>query len=266
MTSNSKPNHAYKTFEQYSLDTPEPQLKGKFNYQAIDVTDKDPYDCTEASNNYDQFIDALKKLEDEYTAAHPDSAQPKNNERIQACKTNTRLPYTTAPEGRKIRAEIIFKLLAQEDYGFILSIDELLAWLEKLLGKGHYKLITKTRSNIAQYKKEFDSRNDHILHRETVRKEITVTNRKKYRFPFLFSIPSALLSLIERHTESEKKIVEEKQVYSTPFGQAAGGLPYLAVISHSVSRRLLHPEIADALAKQIPNKSVKHAISVKKCK
>jgi len=244
-----------------TTDTPKEQIKGKFKQVDIDVTKKDPYDCTKESNNYDRFIDELEKLEDKYAAAHSAGEQPTNSERISACKTETKLPYITASNGDAIRAEIIFKLLAQEDYGFIPYLDELLKWLETLLGGSVKKIIIETRSNISRYKDEFDKRNDRILHREkTSATIIAAYNRINSILPF--EMPTSINLLVEKYIDTE--YTAEKK-YTLPFGSAAGGIPYLAVISHSTSRRLLYPEVAAELEKLIPKSTIKSAITVKTC-
>jgi hypothetical protein len=144
------------------------------------------------------------------------------------------------PEGANVRAEIVFTLAAQENYGIVLLVDTLLKWMDAITDGQARHAVHKTRETIAMYAKELKERNFRILHH----KPITKTDVPRF-IPFEQTIESKMDSLkytIERFS-------------SMPFMSAEGGIPYLAVESHSVSRRTLLPEIEVCWRSAMPDKT-----------
>jgi len=193
-----------------------PQLKNLFPVKNIEVTQLDKYDKCEESKNYDAFLAHMEKLEDKYVACDQKSA-----------------------EGSAIRADIIFSLLAQEQYGLVDLIDTVLKWMSVLTDGRLDDIINLTRANIAEYGKALKERDFKIIH----------------------SDPTASINIpafvpYEKEMEwAHRKIVEVMRPFlTTPFGTSLGGIPYLAVESHSVSRRKLLPNVKSEWTLGLPIK------------
>lgn len=184
---------------------PDPQLKGLFKVKHIDVTKHDRYDSMPESKNYDAFLARLEKLEDDY-----------------------RMSEQYGPEGANVRAEIVFLLAAQEDYGIVLLTDTILKWMDEITDGEARDAVQKTRQTIAIYARELKKRDFRILHHEPIAK----TDVPRF-VPFEKTIESKM--------DSMKYTIE--RFSSMPFLSAEGGIPYLAVESHSVSRRTFLSEI-----------------------
>ena len=176
--------------------TPKPQLRGKYplvrgKYPLveIDVTGNDPYHGCPESARFGNYISNLELLEDQYELVNPSS-----------------------PPGAATRTEIVFQLLAQFDTRFLTTLDNMLSWLDRLLGGRTEQLIRLTRQNLQRYMDELKKRNQGIIH------------------------------------------VADRDNDKVPFAQKKGGIAYLAVESHSVSRRALHPSVEKAWSSEFPLK------------
>jgi len=196
----------------------EPQLKKLFPVKNIEVTKLDKYDKCEESNNYDAFLAHMEKLEDKYVACDQKSA-----------------------EGSAIRADIIFSLLAQEQYGLVDLIDTVLKWMDILTDGRLGEIIKLTRATISEYGKALKKRDFKIIHADPA---------ATINIPFF--VP------YEKEMEwSHKKIVESVRPFlTTPFGTSLGGIPYLAVESHSVSKRKLLPNVKSEWTLGLPIKGL----------
>lgn len=205
---------------------PEPQFKGLIKVIHIDVTQHDPYDKLPESSNYDKFINRLEALEDDY-----------------------RLSDEYGPDGANVRAEIVFTLAAQEDYGIFLLLDTLLKWMNELTDGQIQTLIQQTRKTISIYAREMKKRDYKILHHPPTE------TMNVYRFlPFEKEIEEGIRSI--NHIK--------ERVLSTPFSTAKGGIPYLAVKSHSVSRRTFLTDVKLHWQPAMPDKQYAPMYTIKK--
>jgi len=196
----------------------EPQLKKLFPVKNIEVTQLDKYDKCKESKNYDAFLAHMEKLEDNYVACDQRSA-----------------------EGSAIRADIIFSLLAQEQYGLVDLIDTVLKWMDILTDGRLDDIIKQTRATISEYGKALKERDFKIIHSDPA---------ATINIPFF--VP------YEKEMEwGHRKIVESVRPFlTTPFGTSLGGIPYLAVESHSVSRRKLLPSVKSEWTLGLPIKGL----------
>lgn len=136
-------------------------------------------------------------------------------------------------DGASIRSEILFTLLAQEDYGIVKLIDMILDWMDFIMGGNKEALIRLTRKTIAMYKEQLVKRNYKILHHAPASP------------PSFSVIPAVNITNYIRHQVSQWW----NNNTTMPFGSALGGIPYLAVESHSTSRRRLRKELEQAWTK-----------------
>ena len=194
---------------------PDPQLKGLFQVKHVDATPHDRYDGMPESKNYDAFLARLEQLEDDY-----------------------RMSEQYGPEGANVRADIVFTLAAQEDYGIILLIDTLLKWMDEITDGEARNAVRKTRATIAIYARELKNRDFRILHHKPIAK----TDVSRF-VPFE--------KVIEFGMDSLKYTIE--RFSSMPFMSAEGGIPYLAVESHSVSRRTFLSEVKTRWRSAMPD-------------
>ncbi len=191
------------------FSTLEAKKNGDFNITHINVTTKDPYHTCMESKNHAAFLNKMEQLEDDYN---------KSNQQ--------------GDEGANIRAEIVFNLLAQEHYGVFKLLDMLLRVLGALTGGRTDSLVRTTRKNIARYSKKLQERDNKIIHHDLRAK------RKMSGLDYLNTVIVA--------KEVYNRVLDDVDSYfTTPFSSAKGGIPYLAVESHSVSRRSLLPEVAN---------------------
>jgi len=195
-----------------------PQLKNLFPVKNIEVTKLDKYDKTLESKNYDAFLVHMEKLEDKYVACDQKSA-----------------------EGSAIRADIIFSLIAQEQYGLVGLIDTILKWMSVLTDGRIDDIINLTRANISTYGKELKKRDYKIIHPDPAS---------------IINIPSFVPFEVELESGQRKIMESIRPFFTTPFGSSMGGIPYLAVESHSVSRRKLLPIVKLEWASGLPIKGL----------
>ena len=167
------------------------------------------------SKNYDAFLARLEQLEDDY-----------------------RMSEQYGPEGSNVRAEIVFTLAAQEDYGIVLLIDTLLKWMDEITDAEARNAVRKTRQTIAIYATELQKRDYRILHHKPIAK----TDVSRF-IPFEKTIEST--------GDSLKYTIE--RFSSMPFFSAEGGIPYLAVESHSVSRRTFISDVKTRWRSAMPD-------------
>ena len=123
-----------------------------------------------------------------------------------------------------------------------------------VLTQGQSKaLINKTRSTIDIYARELKKRDYKILHHPPPDDNIHV-----YRFiPFNDEIDTVLNKTYDSYAHTYE------QYTSVPFGSALGGIPYLAVKSHSVSRRTFLSEIAFRWESAMPDKTYSGLVYLK---
>jgi hypothetical protein len=137
------------TFDNTYAD-PTPQIKGACALVQESVTQNDPYDKCPESDAYHQWIIEMERNETEYE--------------------NLGQSGQKGPDGARLRAEMIFKMIAQINsvYGIIDDNKKYLTYFKRFLNKSDHYVVDDLNKTLSDIRVQFKMRDRKITHQKDI--------------------------------------------------------------------------------------------------